>query len=244
MDRGCGEAQPLRSALPGTPIPTKTRHPIHHYVGWPSVGFKLFKVILSKILEKNPMRSPFTRPVTCRLPNVALQPSVPRRSAAKAGPTQSSPVQVSPTESNLCEADCESDVRPTCNQEPVTCNLPPSAASVSLWPKICVSSVLRGRRSALWLQPSQTQSNPVKPWELEWGGDSLSPQHPPPPPPGPDLPPCGDGPRLWQRPAAALRPARHPNPNEDFHHAIVRPSFSFVIQLAGRASALSYLKLF
>ena len=26
----------------------------------------------------------------------------------------------------------------------------PSTSSVSLWPKICVSSVLRGRRSALW----------------------------------------------------------------------------------------------
>ena len=106
------------------------------------------------------MRSPLAKPVTCHLPHVMLQPSLPRRSAAKAGPTQSSPVQVSPTESNLCEADCESDVRPTCNQEPATCNLPPSAASVSL----C-------------LKASPTQSKPVKPWELEWGGDSLSPQH-------------------------------------------------------------------
>jgi len=36
----------------------------------------------------------------------------------------------------------------------------------ALWPKICVSSVLRGRRSALWLKgrvkPSPTQSNRVK----------------------------------------------------------------------------------
>jgi len=95
-----------------------------------------------------------------RLSATCLQPSRPRRNAGKAGPTQSSPVQVSPTESNLCKADCESDVRPTCNQEPATCNLPPSAASVSL----C-------------LKASPTQSKPVKPWELEWGGDSLSPQH-------------------------------------------------------------------
>ena len=39
------------------------------------------------------MRSPFSRPDTCRLPNVTLPPSLPRRSAAKAGPIQSNPVQ-------------------------------------------------------------------------------------------------------------------------------------------------------
>jgi len=39
------------------------------------------------------MRSPFARPVTCRLPHLMLQPSLPRRSAAKAGPTQSKSVQ-------------------------------------------------------------------------------------------------------------------------------------------------------
>jgi len=40
-----------------------------------------------------------------------VQPSLPRRSAAKAGPGQSNRVQVSQTQSNLCEA----DVRPTSN---------------------------------------------------------------------------------------------------------------------------------
>jgi len=43
------------------------------------------------------------------------------------------------------------------------CPLVPSVCSVSLWPKICVSSVLPGRRSALWLKASPTQSNPVQP---------------------------------------------------------------------------------
>jgi len=39
------------------------------------------------------MHSPFTRPVTCRQPHVMVQPSLPRRSAAKAGPSQSNPVK-------------------------------------------------------------------------------------------------------------------------------------------------------
>jgi len=81
---------------------------------------------------------------------------------------------------SYCQADCEAGVRlrPTCNQQRATCNLQPSAASVRSappWPKICVLSVLRGRRSALWLkdqsnpvQPSPTQSNQVKPCLLGW----------------------------------------------------------------------------
>jgi len=69
------------------------------------------------------------------LPHVTLQPSLPRRSAAKAGPSQSNPVKPSQTQSKWVQPyvlgwrqlvattaacrptcnDCEADVRPTSN---------------------------------------------------------------------------------------------------------------------------------
>jgi len=71
------------------------------------------------------------------------------------------------------------------------------------------------RRSEAKAGPSQ--SKPVKPSQtMHWGGgDSPSPQHPPPPPPV-----YGYGPRLWQSPAAALRPARRSSSTKGSRHPI------------------------
>ena len=101
------------------------------------------------------MRSPFT----CRLPHVMLQPSLPRRSAAKAGPSQSNSVKPSQTKG--------------------------------------------------WRQLVATNT----------------PRHLPPRPAA-----YGYGLRLWQSPAAALRPARHLNLNENSRDPIRHSSFVIRLQ--------------
>jgi len=107
--------------------------------------------------------------------------------------TESNPVQVSPTihwgGDSLSPQHSLQPGTPPSTKTPATPFVPPST-----------------------LSHSPSQSNPVKP--CFGGGDSLSPQHPALP-----LPPrpadCGNVPRLWQSPAAALRPARHPNLKEN-----------------------------
>jgi len=146
------------------------------------------------------MRSPFTRSDTRHLPHVTLQPSLPRRSAAKAGPTQSNHTywggdSLSPQPSRcppgvhgprLWQSPAAA-LRPCCTRTiPTTARathssfcwqaelrlrhspgispsqsksvqpsmaMPPPPGPPRLHGQICVSSVLRGRRSALWLKP-------------------------------------------------------------------------------------------
>ena len=133
---------------------------------------------------------------------------------ASVAQSESNPVQVSQTKSNLCEADVrlkpkkwggdslspqtafgvqihlspspdESPMSRHPRKQPSLTNPLVNRISYIVNPER-VSSVLRGRRSALWLKtrpvkPSPSQSNQVKP--CIGGGDSLSPLPAPPPSP-------------------------------------------------------------
>jgi len=130
---------------------------------------------------------------------------------------KTSPVQLSPTQSNLCKAD-----RPTSNLQPPVSRAAPFAIQLAElrlrhFP-LCALCASVAKQPPV--KPSPTESNRVQPCEADVrlkpctrGGDSLSPQHSRCP-----LPPrsaaCGYGPRLWQSPAAALRPAGRPNLKE------------------------------
>jgi len=150
----------------------------------------------------NPPHRPFPRsPRNCRCKLLAIN-------SVKPSPTQSNHAFGVATACRHKISPCETPQpqqrlphRPICHSSFV---ISPSVPSAPRW-------------------QNQPQSNPVKP--CAWSGNSLSPQ--PIPRCSPSRPAAnGYGPRLWQSPAAALRPARHPNLNE-----ILRPPISsFVIR--------------
>jgi len=74
---------------------------------------------------------------------------------------------------------------------------------------------------------------------MHWGGrDSPSPQHPPPPPPA-----YGYGARLWQSPAAALRPARRPSSTKGSCPPFVIRHFTLGALRVLRVSMAKYLRI-
>jgi len=115
------------------------------------------------------MRPPFTRPVT-------LQPSLPRRSAAKAGPTQSNPVKpMGGRQANL---------------QPATCNLQPPVTPFVIrhfaLRALCASVATSARSNQVqlsqtmrwvgWRQPVAT-TFPPPPAAMDRGCGKAQPQH-------------------------------------------------------------------